>query len=238
MKITFLGSSHGVPEPHRRCTCTLIEVDGKRYFIDMGMMPIEEMVTRGLPVESIQAIFITHMHGDHTNGLLHFADLLSWSFKSADPIFFLPDPEAGTWIEGWLRLNGSFGRILRFQAVAPGSLFNDGTLKVTALPTQHHIPSFAYLLEAQGKRVICTGDLKHPSADFPLEAAQEETHLLVCEAAHFDATDYLPLLRQCQVKRVCVHHHSPKHFASIRQLAAEMAPLPVQAAHDGLEITL
>jgi ribonuclease BN (tRNA processing enzyme) len=33
MKITFFGSSHGFPEPHRRCSSTLIEIGENRYFI-------------------------------------------------------------------------------------------------------------------------------------------------------------------------------------------------------------
>ena len=28
MKITFLGSSHGVPSAERYCSCTMIEVNG------------------------------------------------------------------------------------------------------------------------------------------------------------------------------------------------------------------
>lgn len=41
--------------------------------------------TRGIEVEDIKGIFITHMHGDHTNGLISFVDLISWYFKTAGP---------------------------------------------------------------------------------------------------------------------------------------------------------
>jgi len=34
MKILFLGTSHGVPEANRRCSCTMIEIGDKRYFVD------------------------------------------------------------------------------------------------------------------------------------------------------------------------------------------------------------
>ena len=51
MQITFLGASHGVPEANRRCSCTLIETNGRYYFIDMGVNAIDALRTRGIEVE-------------------------------------------------------------------------------------------------------------------------------------------------------------------------------------------
>ena len=76
MQITFLGASHGVPEANRRCSCTLIETNGRYYFIDMGVNAIDALRTRGIEVEDVKGIFITHMHGDHTNGLILSAGIL------------------------------------------------------------------------------------------------------------------------------------------------------------------
>ena len=36
MKLTIMGSSHGIPEPNRSCTCFMIETGGDVYFVDMG----------------------------------------------------------------------------------------------------------------------------------------------------------------------------------------------------------
>ena len=46
MRIVFFGSSHGVPEPGRRCSSAMIEVGERRYFIDMGTQSIEQLITR------------------------------------------------------------------------------------------------------------------------------------------------------------------------------------------------
>ena len=37
MKLTFLGTSHGVPEKHRKCTSVLLTVQGKHYIFDAGV---------------------------------------------------------------------------------------------------------------------------------------------------------------------------------------------------------
>ena len=90
MRIVFLGSSHGVPEPNRRCSSMLLEIGERYYVMDMGCSVIEDLVTRNIRVEDIKSIFVTHMHGDHTDGLVHFVDLCSWYYKNADPEIYLP----------------------------------------------------------------------------------------------------------------------------------------------------
>lgn len=237
MRITFLGSSHGVPEANQRCTCTMVEVGGRYYLIDVGVMVIEDLRTRGIPVDAVKGIFITHMHGDHTNGLLSFADLISWYFKTADPEIFLPKAEAKGAIQAWLTVNGYKPRELRYREVHEGLIFDDGYLKVTAIRTRHCDVSYAYLLEAEGKTVLMTGDLnKDPKTDFP--AVDKDLDLLVGEAAHFSATVYADLLSGRRVKAVIIHHTAPWNIPNIGKLSEALADIPVTMANDGLEITI
>ena len=128
MQITFLGASHGVPEANRRCSCTLIETNGRYYFIDMGVNAIDALRTRGIEVEDVKGIFITHMHGDHTNGLISFVDLISWYFKTADPEICLPNLEGVEAIRAWLKANHCEMRDLRFKKITDGTIFDDGYL--------------------------------------------------------------------------------------------------------------
>ena len=154
MKLTLIGTSHGAPEPNRKCSCTMVEVGQRINFFDMGTSGIEPLVDRGIPVSAVQGIFITHMHGDHTNGLVPFMDLISWYYKDARPEIFLPKVEAATLMESWLLFNAT-GKMkdVNFHTVQPGVLFDDGFLKVTAIRTKHCDISYAYLLEAEGKSV-------------------------------------------------------------------------------------
>lgn len=237
MKLTFLGTSHGVPEPNRRCTCTMVEVGGRYYFVDMGILVMEELMTRGIPVDSVKGIFLSHMHGDHTNGLISFADLCTWYFKTADPTICIPDMEGVRVITDWIRITGSGYRELHYKEIQPGLIFDDGFLKVTAIPTQHCDKSYALLLSADGHSVLFTGDLKNPAVDFPRLTKEQELDLVVCEAAHFPATDYLPVLKQCKVKKVCVHHYVPRNIPHIQTLIQELGEIPVILANDGMELT-
>ncbi len=212
-----------------------------RYFIDMGVMAIDYLRTAGIPVRSTRAIFITHMHGDHTNGLPHFVDLCSWYFKKANPAVYLPEAEAVPALTGWLAANGTKMREeIRCEIVHDGTIYDDGLLTVTAFRTKHCRTSYAYLVEAEGKRVLFTGDLSHkgPADDFPTVTLDGGLDLAICESAHFAATEYAPLFADNPPKRVVINHYQPRHYAAICALAETLAPTPVEAATDDWTIEL
>jgi len=239
MKFTFLGTSHGVPEANRKCSCIMIEVDENIYFVDMGTPAIDELRKRGKSIDAVKGIFITHMHGDHTDGLIQFIDLITWYFKTPDPVVVLPDLEAGRVINDWLNvtINGK-EKDIQYREAKAGVVFDDGVLKVTAIPTQHCPGSHAYVLEAEGKTVLCTGDLANPGRDFPY--VDKELDLMICESAHFPTTDYLPVLEKQAVKKLCVTHYSPKRMESLYQFQRLMKEKeqPIIIATDDLEINL
>ena len=237
MKITVIGSSHGVPEPKRKCTSFLVEVGDKLYFIDMGTSGIDPLVNRGLRPEAVQAVFITHMHGDHTNGLIHFADLISWYYTGADPEICLPLTEGAEIISQWIALSCHATRDLRYKQVEEGTVFDDGVLKVTAVRTQHTKSAFAYRLEAEGKAVLFTGDLQRPHVDFPAALAKD-ADLIICEGAHFPATEYTPFLEAASPKRVIVNHYAPWNIPHIMELSKALPAMKITMATDGMEVDL
>lgn len=242
MRIVFFGSSHGVPEANRRCSSAMVEVGDRRYFVDMGTQSIEQLITREIPIESVKGIFFTHMHGDHTDGLISYVDLCSWYFKNTDPAIFLPEPVEDTVaaLQAWLKCNGVAMRPFRFAPVKEGLLYEDEAIRVTAFRTKHTQMSFAYLIEAEGKRVLFSGDLCHkgPEEDFPLSVFEKPLDLAICEVAHFPATKYLPLLaHQENLKKVCFNHYSHFFQETIYPTMKEL-PMPSLMAADGTEIVL
>lgn len=241
MKITFIGSSHGVPEPDRKCSGIMIEVNDHIYFVDMGTPAIDALRRRGKDIDAVKGIFITHMHGDHTNGLIQFVDLITWYFKTPDPVICLPIMEAAQVIDNWLKVTlNTAHKEIRYRKTEAGVVFDDGALKMTAIPTQHCPHSFAYLAEAEGKAVLFTGDLKNPGVDFPVIAKEKEIDLLICESAHFPATDYLPVLEESKVKKACITHYSDRHLASVLECVAALNEkgIPSRRAADDLEINI
>ena len=95
------------------------------------------------------------------------------------------------------------------------------------------------LLEADGRRVLFTGDLKGPAVDFPMSVLSKPLDLAVCESAHFAATDYVPLFRDNRnLKRLCLTHYSERFLASVLQTVELLPEIEVFRAQDGMELAL
>lgn len=252
MRIVFFGSSAGAPARNRRMSSILVEVGENRYFVDMGTQSIEQLVTRRIPVTSVKGIFITHMHGDHTSGLPAFLDLASWCYKEADPAVYLPEPMEETiaalaaWIRcnrtpKWIARNGEPMRPFRFFPVTEGVMYQDEAVCVRAYKTRHTYSSYAFLIEAEGKRVFFSGDLcdDGPQVDFPVSVLDETLDLAICESAHFPATEYLPIFAGRQtLKQLCFNHYSEKRLHSVLEMRDALPGVEVFRAMDGTEIVL
>ncbi len=242
MKLHFIGTSHGVPEPDRRCSSCLAEIGGSFYIIDMGTQTIEDLRRRGIAPEAVRLVICTHPHGDHTDGLFSFLDLINWYYKQADPLILLPQERMIAPLLEWTSIssNGNPPRDgLRLRSYAAGVVYEDENVRVTAIPTKHCEDSHALLLEAEGKKVLFTGDLCRPSVDFPEVAFREELDLIVCELAHFSPDECVEVFDKTKAKRIIHTHIYEKRWgeALARQLAAPH-PYRYGAAKDGDELNV
>ena len=111
-------------------------------------------------------------------------------------------------------------------------------LKADGSTNEGALNAFSYFVEADGKKILFTGDLRHPTVDFPAPAFEEELDLILCELAHFSADDCIPVFDKPKAKRILHTHISPRwHESLARQLAAKH-PYAYGAAFDGLELEL
>lgn len=245
MRIVFLGTSHGVPEAGRKCSCIMVEVGENRYLIDIGINPIPDLRNRNIPVETVKKIFVTHMHGDHISGILPFIESCScWWFRFSNPEFYLPmDIEKFKGgMNAWFDMLGSQIKNFPFHRVNEGVICDDGVIKLTAFRTKHCEESYAYLLEAQGKRVFFSGDLcpDGPDKDFPVEVLNHPLDLAVCESAHFNATEYIPLFtdKKENIKQLVITHYTEQRVPFIHEMAATLKGVPTVIARDGMEFNI
>ena len=75
----YWGEDESTPRRPTLCTTTLIVGDGFRLLVDPACEDAERMAAEldrrsGLNLSDIDAVFVTHDHGDHHYGLRHFPD--------------------------------------------------------------------------------------------------------------------------------------------------------------------
>ncbi|MBQ6183615.1 MAG: ribonuclease Z [Clostridia bacterium] len=240
MKLTFIGTSHGVPEAEHRCSCNMLTVGENVYFVDMGTQAIEDLRRMDIAPERVKGVFITHMHGDHVNGLLSFVDICNWFFTSADPGIFLPTREGAAAVKNWI-LALDKRDVCRIEpcVTEEGVIFDDGTLSVTAVRTQHTRRSFAYFIRAEGKTLLFTSDLKGAEVDFPAVPEGTTLDAVICESAHVPPMDYVPVFEKLRIKRAFVTHVQPRKAEQARELMSALeGKIPVFIPRDGDEYEL
>lgn len=71
MEFTFLGTSAGTPTRSRNVTGLALSQSGHNpwYLVDCGEGTQHQLLCTHYSVLQLRAIFITHIHGDHTFGL-------------------------------------------------------------------------------------------------------------------------------------------------------------------------
>lgn len=215
MNLTFLGTSHGVPEVNRYCTSYLLEVDDNMYLIDTGAPVVNLLINKEKNLANLKAVFNTHFHLDHAVGALHLLDLCSWYFKDTSFTFFCPEQRgidafkevisAGTTVFA--------GDRLKTSVFSEGVIYDDGVIKVEAIPTEHTsynpvIDSYAFYIEAKDKKILFTGDLSMnlEKDDFPKIAFDRHMDIIVTECAHFEPSALEPYMAKIDTDILAVAH--------------------------------
>lgn len=210
MKIIFLGTCSGTePMPGRKHESVAIETNDRIYMFDAGEGCSYTAHLLGLDMNKLCKIVISHTHIDHVGGL---ANLL-WIGKKLlirayigkprpprKPMdLYLPNMETWEGIKLLMKSTeaGLVNEELFYQSypvtahqVHAGVVFDDGVMKVTAVPNTHvknwvggESFSYSYLIECEGKRLVYSGDVGNYEELDPLVG--EGCDGLILETGHF-----------------------------------------------------
>lgn len=237
MNIRFLGTGFGAPYKGRHQQSILIEVGDLSYLFDAGAPVTDILSFGGYDMSKIRTVFISHLHGDHMNGLNDMINLAD--FFNIRCNVYLSEQRG---IEAfrsytYMQLQRESKRV-DLKLINEGLFYDDGTVKVTAYQTDHMkgLPCYAFMVEAEGKRVFITGDLSPELNDLPEVVFEEKTELLITEAAHFEAEFLVKRLKETKAETVAfVHVMPPEKYESLKRETAQFRTL---YPNDGEEYTL
>ncbi len=209
-RLILLGTAGGpTPKPNRAAAAQVIIVDGAAYVIDCGNGTPRQLVLAGVPLRSLSAIFITHMHSDHVADLgnlqwLAWADNLTTAVNSYGPpplarmqrqFLAMNDADIATRIRDEGR--PPLAPLLRSHEITRANLvrnnglvLDDGRVRVTAALVDHPpvVPSFAYRFDCPDRSIVISGDT---SASPGLVDLARGADILVHEIMLESAIDHL-----------------------------------------------
>jgi ribonuclease Z len=143
-KIVVLGSGASVPSAHRNLPAVAMVHEGGVYLFDCGEGTQRQMMRFGVSYAKVRAVFISHLHLDHVLGLYGLAETLRLSGRTDKVQVFGP---AGTrrLFEGKILLD------VHEIAGNGGRAFDAGAFVVDAVPNEHGMPGFAYVVKETDK---------------------------------------------------------------------------------------
>ncbi len=156
MKLTFLGTSAGVPTRHRNVTALAVQPVLSHpdwLLVDCGEGTQHQLLNTPLSLGKLAAICITHQHGDHVLGLPGLLSTLSMNRRTA-PLRLIAPQAILDWVAHSLRLTDSF---LSFElhttaceSVGDVTLaLLHGAVSLRLHPLSHRVPCWAYRVQTQ-----------------------------------------------------------------------------------------
>ncbi|MCK7549415.1 ribonuclease Z [Marinobacter koreensis] len=164
MEFTFLGTSAGTPTKARNVT-GLALMHGKPrhwYLIDCGEGTQHRLLHTRHSVMKLQAIFITHCHGDHTFGLPGLLTSASMLGRS-EPLFLVAPRPVRDFVETALaNSDSSLSYELKYiDSEAPEFQWEDEAIAVSATALSHRVSCRAFAFtEKNRERQLLTDRLE------------------------------------------------------------------------------
>ena len=146
--LNVLGTASAKPSANRNSSAQVLDVRGRLFLIDCGEGTQRQFCRQHLSFERVDAIFISHIHGDHIFGLFGLLSTVGLATRRASVRIFGPN-SLGPVLKFFLSYFGEqLGISIDFtpvKAKAPKVIFENKFMTVEAFPLNHRIETYGYL---------------------------------------------------------------------------------------------
>lgn len=179
IEVILLGTGMPYPDPAASGPATAVVVGGRVFLFDAGAGVMRRMKAANLPINGPEAVFITHLHSDHTLG---YADLMltSWVMRRRAPfpvygpkgLQSMTDHLLAAYSEDiTIRTNGlehetADGYRVDVHEIRGGVVYEKDGVRVTAIIVEHGAwkEAFGYRIDTAGRSIVISGDTRPSEA--------------------------------------------------------------------------
>ena len=175
LQLFMCGTSSPLPDPNRAQACVAVLAGESLYVVDTGAGSARVATLGRLPLERLEAVFLTHFHSDHIAALPEF-NLNSWVAGRPWPLAVFGPPGVSEVVDG---LNAAYGLdstyrvahhgeelmppelgVMQANLMEAGATQIFGDLTVTSFEVNHYPirPAVGYRFDYRGRSVVISGD--------------------------------------------------------------------------------
>lgn len=247
MRVTIVGCADAFGTGGRDSTCYHVAVDGFSAALDFGFSAPNAAKRRGIAISQIDAVILSHLHGDHFGGLPVLLIDGQFGEERSKPLTILGPP--GITERLWRTMEALYPATstldwrfaLTITEVEPGATVPVGPLTLTTAEVVHPsgAPSTALRVAHEGRVLAFSGDTQWTEALLPIAAGAD---LFICECFGFSGQPYGHLSYEIlareharlNAKRTLLTHMGPEMLAR----RAEVDAARFMLAQDGLHFDI
>jgi ribonuclease BN (tRNA processing enzyme) len=247
MRLTVIGSGDAFGSGGRFNTCFMLEAAGRVVLIDFGASSLVALKARGIDLNTIDGVVLSHLHGDHFGALPFFLLDSQYLARRDRPFLIAGPPGTRERVNAALEVffPNSSGTAWRFPwsvvEITPGETADVLGLDVTTSEVVHPsgAPSTGVRVSDGSRTFAYSGDTEWTEALIGL-AADADLFIVECYEyeralkAHMTWNILKSKLPQLRARRIMLTHMNPSMLARIDEAQAA----GVLTASDGLVVDL
>ncbi len=147
--LNILGTASALPTTNRYPSAHVLDVRGRLFLIDCGEGVQIQMRRMGISYLKIEAICISHIHGDHLFGLFGLLSTMGMLGRTAKLRIFAPRSFAPI-LKFYISYFGDGMKFdIDFQPLSmksPEVIYETKSIEILAFPLNHRIETFGYVI--------------------------------------------------------------------------------------------
>lgn len=147
-KVHILGCGSALPTLQHFPSCQIVEIRGKAFMVDCGEGAQIQLRKTHVAFTKIQAVLITHLHGDHCFGLIGMLSTFGLLGRTA-PLHIYAPAALEEMLQQQMKLFcHDFDYDVVFHAVetkVKSVIYEDKSLTIETIPLRHRMPCAGFL---------------------------------------------------------------------------------------------
>ena len=147
-RVTILGSGSALPTPRRNPSAHVLNVHEQFFLVDCGEGTQARLMSCGINPLKINAVFISHLHGDHVYGLFGLISTLGLTGRRTPLQIFAPRPFDEILAAHRRYFDTELPYEIRWNEVRTRRselIYENKVLEVRSVPLRHRVPAAGFL---------------------------------------------------------------------------------------------